>query len=118
MPNLDQEIAAEAARESAAETKAKQSIKDQERAEAYSTFGRLDDLLKNPDYLWFMDKYIAPMVKTEHDAALNVKLPKAKQNDHAERHDIAAEILGKLADRHRHLKNQIEGWMATQTRGV
>lgn len=71
--------------------KAKESIK----------FEKLDRLSKNEDFQWFVAEYWAPMLKEEHDSALNVRLSHADRNDHAQQHHAINEMLIVLQREHK-----------------
>lgn len=118
MPNLDQELTEAALKESAEEAQATAAILTAKAMEDSAIYGRLDDLIRNPDMAWFLETFIVPLVTAEHDGALNVKLDAAARSDHAQRHDIALKIAGLLAERHRHFQHQIEGRMRAQEKGL
>lgn len=56
-------------------------------------FEKLDRLTKNEDFKWFLAEYWAPMLKEEHDAALNIRIQPQERNDHSQRHHAINEML-------------------------
>lgn len=53
---------------------------------------RLQRLLANEDFQWWMTEHVMPMVKHEHDQALTVKNGKEAMFIYACRHDALAEV--------------------------
>jgi hypothetical protein len=73
--------------------KAKESIK----------FEKLDRLTKNEDFQWFVAEYWAPMLKEEHDEALNVSKTPEQRNNHTQQHHAINEMLIILQREHKRL---------------
>lgn len=58
---------------------------------------RLQRLLVNEDFQWWMSEHVMPLVQNEHDEALNVERNKPEvMYIHACRHDAAKEIAGSV----------------------
>lgn len=66
-------------------------------AEEEQTYARLDRLMMNEDWKWFQESFLKGFIEgkdSEHDKALKLSFTPEVRNNHAQRFDIAQEIIG------------------------
>ena len=90
------------------------SIEDQRRADAVEQeaarikasqdFGRLNRLMQNEDWTWFVETHLLPIVERERRSSRKLADGKDKVWEHSHRLEVAEEITGKLAEEHARLE--------------
>lgn len=108
MPDLRSSIVARV-HENEEDAKEKARIAEAEKnAPLFATLKRLDDLAQNPDFLWFVETYLAPIEAREQTEANDVKKRSKDQRDNsAHRLDVVKEITGKVEKERSRLSNQL-----------
>lgn len=75
-----------------------------EKAAAVVEYDHLDRLSQNQDYVWLLERHLIPMLKTEHDLAIDVGLTSAQREIHVQRHHQANAMLILLQVEHERLR--------------
>lgn len=75
-----------------------------EKAAAVVEYDHLDRLSNNQDYAWLLERHLIPMLKTEHDGALDVALSPAQREVHVQRHHQANAMLIVLQVEHERIR--------------
>lgn len=70
--------------------------------------GYYERLFGNADFQWFLDTLARPAMKTEHDAALDVKKDAQERNNHAQRHDALSLLITGMEVTRTRLRNTLE----------
>lgn len=94
---LDTEQALRAEDQKTLEERGREKAKDSIR------FEKIDRLGKNEDFQWFVAEYLVPLLKHEHDEALNVSKTPEQRNNHAQQHHAINEMLITLQREHTRL---------------
>jgi hypothetical protein len=99
MPDFDLTMRAERR----ADFLAQQKIGRENAAENAARLGReaarLKSLAENPEWKWFRDTYLAPMIQAAHDAALDVTATAIARDNQAHRYDMGRKLVGLLDER-------------------
>lgn len=112
MPTLTQALNERIAVEGVPKTPA-EIAKEERNQKDNDTFHRLDRLLMNEDFRWFHDTYLKSYVDIENKEsearlALNIRKSPEDRNNHAQRADMAQEIVSLLEREWKRLKTSIE----------
>ena len=73
---------------------------------AQDAFKRLDTLKKNPDFIWYMENVIQPLIVIELGASLNINRTKDERDNSAHRHDLGQTIMKALEEQRLFWANQ------------
>lgn len=97
-------------RDAIAVAKSQEAQQERERQKAADSviFDRLDRVMKNEDFNWFVATYLLPKLTEAHDDALNTTLSSENRNNNAHRHAMANELLMALQIEHERLKPRLE----------
>jgi hypothetical protein len=77
---------------------------DAEKAAVLSEFEILDRLKRNPDFHFFVERYLMPQLSEEHDMALDINAKPETRNNHAQQHHRANRMLLTLQEEHERLR--------------
>lgn len=86
----------------------------EERAAAVEAVTRLDALAANPDVQWFIETFLRPLVKKESDACHDPKRAILQGAKHAERYEIAREMVEMLVNEQRRAQSVIDSIVAAE----
>lgn len=77
---------------------------DLEKSQAAVDYDHLDRLSKSHDYAFLLERYLIPMLKAEHDGAIDVAMTTAQREIHVQRHHQANAMLVTLQVEHERLR--------------
>ena len=108
MPTLEEALEERSRQQAAEKAQAeKQQTTEQQRITG-ALLSHYENLLNNEDFQWWLNEKLKPLVKVEHDAALDTKRTAAERSDSAHRHAALNEITEGFFAEHRRLKSKLE----------